>query len=214
MDIKWVDLQERIKLIFSDDKVRMFKDILEKDVNGWNWILNFDDLRTEQALIVHTKMIFKLDSTKEFLRKTDFLYLKDLNCLYKVIKFDSLGDLENSIKLILNDNLFGKNLLAISELLIEPEININKYFYDKVIQNYSIFSFVYTPVKVIIPCQKLEFNFKFNVNNTQDVEMKIKKVGKEKFNIIFTYNSEKWVTEQHELSNLIEVICKFVIDKL
>jgi hypothetical protein len=214
MKISWIDLQERIKLIFSGDKVRLFKDILEKDTNGWNWILNFDDLRTDKALIVHTKMIFKLSPDQKFLRKLDFLYLKDINCLYKVIRFDDLGDLENSIKLILNDNLFGKNLLAISELLIEPEININKYFFDNRIEKYSIFSFDYTPVKVVIPCQKLEFNFKFNVNNTQDVEMKIKKSGKEKFNIIFSYNSEKWITEQHELNNLVDVIGKFVVEKL
>ena len=213
MDIKWVELQSRIKLIFDGDKMRNFNDILEKDINGWNWILNFEDLRTDDALIIHTKLIFKLDKNKEFLRKLDFLYLKDINCLYKIIKFESLGDLERIIKQILSENLFGKNLMAISKFLYEPENNINKYFYDNKIEGYSVFSFEYLPEKTIIPCQDLEFNFKFNVNNTQDIGMKIKKVNKEDFNIIFTYNS-KWVTTQHELNNLSDVVGKFISEKL
>lgn len=214
MKIKWVDLQQTIKMIFEGAKVRTFKDVLEKDGNGWNWILNFEDLRTENALIVHTKMIFKLDESQEFLRVLNFLYLKDINCLYKIVKFTSLGDLEATIKEILNQDMFGKNLMAISEFLIEPEVSINKYFYENKKEGFSIFSFQYTPIKVIVPCQELEFNFVFNVNNTEDVEMKIKKIGKEKFNIIFSYSGDKWETQQEELNNLSEVVGKFVSEKL
>ncbi len=212
--IKWVDLQKRVKMIFDGAKVRVFNDVLEKDANGWNWILNFEDLRTDTALIIHTKLIFKLDDKKEFVRKNDFLYLKDINCIYKIIKFDSLGDLEATIKDILNQSMFGKNLMAISEFLIEPERNINQYFYNNKIEGVSIFMFDYTPVKTIVACQDLELNFKFNINNTQDVKMKIKKVGKEKFKIIFEYSGDSWYIEQEELNNLVEVISKFVKEKL
>ncbi len=212
--IKWVDLQKTIELIFQGAKLRTFKDVLEKDGNGWNWILNFEDLRTDTALIVHTKMIFKLDDSKQYLRKLNFLYLKDINCLYKIVQFSSLGGLETTIKNILNKDMFGKNLMAISDFLIEPEQNINKYFYENKKEGVSIFSFIYTPIKAIVACQNLEFNFKFNINNTQDVEMQIKKVSKEKFKIIFTYSGEKWETEQSELNNLVEVVGKFVTEKI
>lgn len=213
-NIKWVDLQKRIKTIFSDSKTRSFEDILEKDENGWNWILDFEDLRTNNALIIHTKMIFKLDAKQENLRAMNFLYLKDINCIYKIVKFDSLGDLEDAINEIINQDMFGENLMAISEFLIEPEVSINKYFFDNKIEGFSVFSFQYTPVKNIIPCQKLEFNFSFNVNNTQDVKMSIKKIRKEKFNIIFTFENKKWSTTQDELNNLSEVVGKFISEKM
>ena len=214
MKIKWVELQERIKLIFTNAKVKSFKDVLEKDSNGWNWILNFEDLRTETALIVHTKMIFKLDDTQEYLRKLDFLYLKDINCLYKIIKFESLGDLENIIFDIINQDMFGKNLMALSDFLIEPEFNINQYFYKNKIENVSVFTFEYLPKKTIIPCQDLEFNFKFNINNTQDVHLRIKKINKEKYKLIFTYSGKSWFTEQEELTNLNDVVGKFIAEEL
>ncbi len=212
--IKWVDLQSRIKNIFQNAKVRTFKDLLEKDSNGWNWILNFEDLRTDKALIVHTKIIFKLDDKQEYLRKLDFLYLKDINCLYKIVQFKTLDNLEATINNILDKNMFGNNLMSLSSFLIEPEVNINQYLFKNKIEGYSIFSFVYTPVKSIVPCQDLEFNFKFNVNNTQDVEMKITKESKNKFKIIFSYSNEKWETEQDELNNLVDVVGKFISDKL
>ena len=212
--IEWVSLQKMIELIFTGSKVRTFKDVLEKDVNGWNWILDFEDLRTDTALIVHTKMIFKLDSDKKYLRKLDFLYLKDINCLYKIVKFTSLDDLETIIKNILSQNMFGKSLMSISQFLIEPEQSINTFLFKNKKEGVSIFSFEYTPIKSMIACQDLEFNFKFNINNTQDVEMKIKKIKKEEFKIIFSYSDDKWETTQKELSNLVEVVGKFIIDKL
>lgn len=210
IQIKWLDLQERIKMIFSSAKVRTFSDVLEKDINGWNWVLDFEDLRTDNALIVHTKFIFKLDKTQTYLRKCNFLYLKDINCLYSIVKFDGLGGLENTINSILNKDMFGKNLMAISNFLIEPEVSINKYFYDKNIENVSIFSFEYTPIKTMVACQDLEFNFKFNLNNTQDIDMQIKKLGKENFKYVFTYSNKKWITEQKQLDDIISVIGKFV----
>jgi hypothetical protein len=212
--IKWLDLQKMIKLIFETSKMRSFKDVIEKDVNGWNWVLDFEDLRTDTSLIIHTKFIFKLDDKKEFIRKNDFLYLKDINCLYKIVSFESLGDLENTIKKILNDNMFGNNLMRLSEFLIEPEVNINKYFYENDIKGISVFSFMYEPVKEIVPCQDMEFNFKININNTDIIKMRILKKKKGLFEIIFTHNEESWIIKQENLENLTEIVCKFVIDKM
>ena len=169
LKIKWLDLQERIKLIFMDVRVKSYKDILEKDGNGYNWIIDFEDLRTDNELIVHTKFIFKLDSSQVYLRKLEFLYLKDINCLYKILKFDSLGDLENIIKNIINKDMFGKNLLAMSDLLVDTENKINNYLYSKGIDDKSVFLFEYLPTKTILPCQDLEFNFKINLNNDKNI---------------------------------------------
>lgn len=214
MEIKWIDLQNHIKLIFHDDKVKKFKDILEKDKNGYNWILNFYDLRTDRSLIIYTKFIFKLTENKEFVRKNEFLYLKDLNCIYKIIKFDSLGELENIIKEIINQNLFGRNLLKLSEFLLEPEININNYFDKNNIDGYSVFTFEYIPDDNIIPCQNMKFKFKFNVNNNQDVVLIIKKENKDGFKYIFNYSGKKYETEQKDLENIIEVISEFIKKEL
>jgi hypothetical protein len=213
-NIKWVDVQKMIKHIFSTSKMRNFKDVLEKDVKGWNWVLDFEDLRTDTSLIIHTKFIFKLDEKKEFLRKLDFLYLKDINCLYKIVSFDSSGHLENSIKEILNKNLFGENLMSLSQFLIEPDRNMNQYFYEHNIKGVSIFSFIYEPFKEIVPCQDMEFNFKINVNNVYEIKMKILKKKKGVFDIIYSHMGKEWVIQQEKLNNLVEVSCKFIIDKV
>lgn len=209
-NIKWVDLQNRIKILFSNSKVRKYDDILEKDVNGWNWILSFDDLRTDTSLIIHTKFIFKLTDNKEFLRKNDFLYLKDLNCLYKIIRFDDLDEFEKSILKILKDNLFGNNLLELSKLLVEPEITINDYFFKQKMNNFSVFSFEYKPDNDIQPCQDLKLDFSFNINGSTDIIMKIIKEKKGKYNIIFTFGGKSWITELSELKDLVDLIYSFV----
>jgi hypothetical protein len=213
-NIKWVDLQKRIELIFTGTRVKSFKDVLEKDGNGWNWVLNFEDLRTDNELIVHTKLIFKLDSTKNYLRKLEFLYLKDINCLYKIVRFDSLGDLENVINDIINNDMFGENLLAISNLMVDPETKINNYLYENKIGNKSVYLFEYLPMKTIIPCQDLEFNFNININNNIDIKFKLKKIEKNDFDIIFNNGREKYIVEQKTLNNLIKVIGEFIINKV
>jgi len=197
-EILWTELQNKIKDMFSNATMKSFKDVLEKDKNGWNWILSFHNLTTETALIAHTKFIFKLTEDKKELRKKDFLYLKDLNCLYKIVRFDDLESLRDQINEIFTQDIFGKNLLAISQLLVSPEMNINQIFYDKKIEGYSIFNFSYEPKTAIVPCQNFMMEFKFNINNLYDVQLTIRK--EKDFKIIFKYGES---IEEHYEKDLI-----------
>jgi hypothetical protein len=207
-EILWTDLQTKIKDIFENATMIDFKDVLEKDKNGWNWILSFQNLRTDTALIAHTKFIFKLNEEKTELRKNDFLYLKDLNCLYKIVKFDDLESLRDQIHEIFTQDLFGDNLLAISELLVSPEMNINQVFYDRKIEGYSIFNFAYEPKAAIVPCQDFMMEFEFNVNNKYDITLTIRK--EDDFHITFKHGEDIEEHNEEDLKKLTELIVIYV----
>lgn len=200
--ILWTELQKKIKDIFSNAKMKKFKDVLEKDANGWNWILSFHNLETIEAMVVHTKFIFKLTEDKQNIRKNEFLYLKDMDCLYKIVSFKDLEDLRNQISEILSQDLFGENMLAVSQFMISPAMTMNQFFYDKKIQGYSIYDFQYEPKIAIVPCQELKLEFKFNVNNIDDVDMVIEKIKDENFKITFYHNQEENEVFTKSLKNL------------
>ncbi len=206
----WIELQKVIEKIFEQTHLHRFKAILEKDVNGWNWILNFHKLTSPTTLIIHTRFIFKLDENKENLRSNEFLYLYDLNCKYKLIKFKDAENLEERINKILEQDLFGKNLMAISELMIAPEQTINNYFYENDIEGYSIYSFDYSPEYVVIPCQKLSLDFKFNVNNKTDVSLDVRKIKDETFKLTFKFLDKNTIVELEDLTNLIGAIAMYI----
>lgn len=207
-NILWSDLQQKIKQIFENSTMKDFKDVLEKDKNGWNWILSFQNLRTETALIAHTKFIFKLNNDKKELRKNEFLYLKDLNCLYKIVKFDDLESLKDQINEIFMQDIFGENLLSISELLVSPEMNINQKFYDRKIDGYSVFNFSYEPKSPLVACQDFMMEFEFNINNQYDISLTIRK--EDKFHITFKHGDEIEEHKEEDLKNLTELIVTYV----
>lgn len=206
--IKFIELQEMIKSYFLDAKVRNFKDTIEKDVNGYNWVLSFYDLRTPKCLIAHTRFIFKLDENKENIRKNDFLYLKDLNCVYKIIKFEDISNLELIINKILVENMFGNNIVELSKFLTEPETLVNNILYDKKIKDKSLFTCEYLPNSVVIPCQKLEFNFKLNIDGKEEIDMLIKKENKNDFEFIF---DNKYIYKQNSISDIANIVAEFII---
>lgn len=206
--IKWVELQLKIKEVFADTEVRKFKDIVSKDVNGYNWVLSFHDMRNKNSIVIHTKFIFKLSDDKQTLRKNEFLYLKDINCLYEIIRFDNLGELEAVINEILTQNMFGKDIVTLSEFIIEPERLINNIFADEKVIGYTVFDFEYYPSQTIRKCQDTVFEFNFNVNNNQDVKLFIIKEDKYKFK--FEYGGKVYTTITDDLSNIPNTIALFV----
>src|SRR6266403_604173 len=183
----WVELQERIKIIFEDTHLYRFKAVIEKDKNGWNWILNFHKLTNDTTLIIHTRFIFKLDENKENLRSLEFLYLYDLNCKYRLLKFANL-----------------------SELMVSPEQTINNYFFEIKIEGYSVYEFDYHPEFVVIPCQKLSMDFKFNVNNKSDIILDLRKENDEKFKLTFKYLDKPTTVELDDLSSLVKTIGLYI----
>lgn len=208
--IIWIELQNKIKNIFEETHLLHFKAVLEEDKNGWNWILTFDKLTSPTTLIIHTRFIFKLDSEKKNLRSNEFLYLYDLNCKYKLVRFEDLDNLSIKINNILEQDIFGSNLMALSELIISPEQSINNYFYEHKIDGYSIYSFDYNPKYTVIPCQELTLDFKFNINNKQDVSLQIQKIKDEKFILSFKYLDKNTKVELDNLDSLIATIALYV----
>lgn len=208
-DITWVDLQKAIKHIFSESQVRKFKDIVQKDSNGYNWYLSFHDLRTRDSIVIHTKFIFKLTDDKKTLRKNEFLYLNDINCKYKIIKFENLGELEADINEILTQNMFGDDLISLSEFLIEPEREINSYFSSNNIEGYSVFEFEYYPNESIVACQNIVFEFDFNVNNNQDVKLIVNKNNK---TYIYKFKSggKVYTIKKNDLTDINKTIAVFI----
>ena len=206
----WLELQKKIKDTFENAKVIKFKDILEKDKNGWNWILTFHQLTTETSLIVHTKFIFKLKENKEELRLNEFLYLYDLNCKYRLVKFDNIQDLETLIDNILLQDKFGDNIMIISRLLISPAMTLNNYFYEQNEEDLTIYEFNYDPEVIIAPCQEFKMNFTFNVNNNYVVDMNIQKEKNDFFKISFEYLGNKKVIEIDNLISLNKTILAYI----
>jgi hypothetical protein len=206
----WVELQEKIKIIFEDTHMHRFKAVVEKDKNGWNWILNFHKLTNDSTLIIHTRLIFKLDDSQTNLRSLEFLYLYDLNCKYKLVKFANLDDLESKINGIFSENKFGQNILVLSDLMVSPEQSINKYFYENKIEGYSVYEFDYHPEFVVIPCQKLSMDFKFNVNNKNDVTLDLRKENSQKFKLTFKHLDKSEVIELDDLSSLVKTIGLYI----
>lgn len=206
----WVELQEKIKTIFEDTHLHRFKAVIEKDKNGWNWILNFHKLTNDTTLIIHTRFIFKLDENKENLRSLEFLYLYDLNCKYKLLKFANLDELESKINRIFTENKFGENILSLSELMVSPEQTINNYFFENKIEGYSVYEFDYHPEFVVIPCQKLSMDFKFNINNKSDITLDLRKDNDEKFKLTFKYLDKPTTIELDDLSSLVKTIGLYI----
>lgn len=213
-NITWVDLQKGVKEIFADCRMESFKDVLEKDRNGWNWILSFDLLESSTTLLIHTKFIFKLNEDKKKLRlnndKNEFLYLYDLNCKYRVQPFSDLINLKELIKDILMNDRFGENLLAVSAFMVSPAKAINKYFYENKVLGLSVFEVEYEPTSKIVPCKSLSIDFKFNVNNKIDVNLEVLKEGDTKFNLIFEHQDKRNEVEIDELNALSKTVAWYI----
>lgn len=213
-NITWVDLQKGVKETFADCRMGSFKDVLEKDRNGWNWILSFDLLESSTTLLIHAKFIFKLDEDKKQLRlnndKNEFLYLYDLNCKYRVQPFSDLANLKELVKDILMNDRFGENLLAVSAFMVSPSKAINKYFYENKVMGLSVFEVEYEPTSKVVPCKSLSIDFKFNVNNKIDVKLEVVKEGEGKFKLIFEHEEKRNEVEIDELNALSKSVAWYI----
>jgi hypothetical protein len=208
----WTELQERINIIFDTTRIQKMDSVMEKDKNGWNWILTFHRIETETTKILHTKFIFKLDEKKTKLRASHFLYLYDLNCKYHVIRFNDLTEMDTKIRRILlqPNEYFGKNLAILNDFIISPAQAVNNYLYKKEITDLSIFAFDYAPEEIVVPCQKLELRFKFNVDNRHDVMLLIKKTEDAKYTLTFEHQEESEQVILDDLTNLVGAIGEYI----
>jgi len=76
-----------------------------------------------------------------------------MNCQYKMLNFKNAEDLKKKIEFILDNEKFGKNILALSKFMQAPASTINDYYRSKKITNLSMFNVKYDPKVNIVPCE-------------------------------------------------------------
>ena len=99
----------------------------------------------------------------------------------------------------------------INNFLLEPEININKYFNSIKNNNYSVFEFEYLP-DINIMNTNFSMTFKMNINNYQDVYINLTKP--DNYKIKFKFLKKIKVIYLDNLNSLPKVIGEYIINNL
>ena len=212
MDIKISEIENLYKDLFNEEKglVSSVEVVYEDPEEGdfIKLIISLHGLNTEDATIIHTKFIFKVDSGKRHLIEKSFLYLYDINCIYHKIDFDNIIDLEEKIEDIIDSNDFGEDIQILSDFIEAPALFLNYYMKRAKITDYSIFDVEYSPKFKTTPCHKTTFDFKININNNYDIELSIWKIEAEKedemdkYKFQFRFMDEIKTLETDTLNNI------------
>jgi hypothetical protein len=197
---------------FKDAQVKKTAAVWEKmeDDKGWKWVLVIHHLNWGDAIIIHTKFILKTDEDKLNLAKMQFSYLYDLNCKYNFVDFLDLGDLSRKLSEIITENKFGEEVKALSKFLVNPAMQLNEKLYKEDIENYTIFNFDYDPNYSIVPCKVISFDFKFDINNVNFVNLNLKKHGKDDYVYGFRLDDNFEEVSVKDLLNIEGVIISFL----
>ena len=140
---------------FSDE-------IWEKTNDGWKLILSFfGSVYNNELPVIHLKIILWTNNDKTEI-ENKLCYLHDLNCIYNIRTFNDTNELSNTIKIILDENLFGKNLKGLSKYtMFSVAAECTKYLKnDAIIKNWE-----FKPQNKNIPCEDLNFDYIFNIEN-------------------------------------------------
>lgn len=182
MNIKISEIENMFKEVFNEEKglVASVETLYEtpKGEDFLKLVISLHGLNTEDATIIHTKFIFKVDSGKRHLIDNSFIYLYDINCVYHKIEFDNVIDLQEKIEDITQSNDFGEDIQILSDFIEAPAMFLNYYMRRSKITDYSIFDVEYEPKFKTTPCDKVTFDFKININNNYHMEMSIHKIDK------------------------------------
>jgi hypothetical protein len=81
------------------------------------------------------------------------------------------------------------------------------------VKDVSLTGFKYEPKMKIMPCKSLSFHFVLTVNNSDEVELYIRKEDKNDYIYTFTINSETETIEKSDLTTLIQTIGETLKDK-
>ena len=212
MHIKISEIEEAFRNIFDEegDVVNSVDTVYEKvdDESFLKLIISIHGLSTEDVNIVHTKFIFKVDTQKRHLIEDSFLYLYDINCVYHKIEFDSIVDMEDKIKDIIDSADFGTDITILSDFTESPAMFFNYYMKRAKITDYSIFDVEYEPKFKTTPCDKTTFDFKININDNYNMELSIRKIDKkddeerDNYKFQFKFMDEISTEETEDLKNI------------
>jgi hypothetical protein len=191
MNIKISEVENMFKEVFSeeDGKVSTIETVYEtpKDDSFIKLILSLQGLSTENASIIHTKFIFKVDKDRKSLVENSFIYLYDINCVYHKIDFDNIIDLQEKIEDIVSSGDFGEDIQILSDFIESPALFLNYYMKRAKITDYSIFDVEYSPKFKTTPCDETTFDFKININNNYFMNLSIWKIEADDKDDVDTY---------------------------
>lgn len=208
MKITIEEVSNSLKELFYNADILSIDQVYEKIDNSddLKLIIFFNKIFKDDISVMYTKFIFIVDKDKVYLKDNYFSYLYDINCIYYKVKFSDLNDMKNKIKDIYDNEKFGDNSKVLSKFIESPATLINNWFEKNDIQDISIFNIIYDPKIYIIPCKFLSFSFKININNSQEIELIVKKEDSNEFYYNFKIYDNTITVKKSNLSTLVETI--------
>jgi hypothetical protein len=174
------EVEQTFKDIFEEEEglVQSVDTVYElsEDEDFYKLVISIHGLSFQDALIIHTKFIFKADLEKRNIIDKSFIYLYDINCVYHKLDFDSPIDLKDKIEKILETNNFGEDIKILSDFIAAPAMFLNHYMRRAKITEYSIFDVKYDPKFKTVPCDKMTFDFEIDINNNYTIEVSVHKI--------------------------------------
>ncbi len=213
------DIEAAIKEAMKGSEIQFSDSVYEEKDGKLRLIIFFNKLFTSTNVVLYTKLLFEVDQNKEYLVENSsgqnfFKYLYDINCQYNMKIIDDMNDFKTQWKKIIDSNEFGPNLKVLSEFIKQPSFIVNEWFNKNDVKDISMTGFKYEPKMKIMPCKILSFHFVMNVNNSEEVELFIKKEGKNDFMLTFTINGKKIDVEKPDLSALVQTIGETLKDNM
>lgn len=209
MNISIKEIDDAILEIFGDDtKVLTTESVYEKmdDPGKLKLVIDINKLFYKETNLLYTKLIFVVDSEKQYVVNDNFMYLYDINCVYRGIDIEDVADFKKKFTKIFKKQLFGPNIKILSEFMKAPSVMINDWFDKEDIRDLSVYGLKYDPKVKMKPCDSLSFNFVININNEQDIELNILKEGEGLFTYNFNFFDNIVTIEKINLNTLVETI--------
>jgi hypothetical protein len=206
------DVYDTIKEIFDKDDVLSTDSVYDSVDGDLRLIISVSKLYSSNQIVIYTKFLFKVDEQKKYLTSNTFKYLYEINCQFEEVSFDGINDLKNKITELINSDKFGDDVKKLSEFLKKPEHEINQWFYKNDIKDISVTGFKYDPEMKNVPCKELSFKFTMTINDQDDTEMTIQKIGINRFKLTFKMFNKSFSVEKSDL-NLVQIIGQTLRDK-
>jgi len=180
--------EEVIEKVFEDSKVRILDIVYELSDNKKFYklvysihSLNISKTEEFEEILLHTKLIFKVNLSKTKLIDNYFYYLKDINCIYSKVEFQGIEDFNEKLNKLFKEKNFGEDILNLSELLSNAPTTRLNYNLNKLgVDNVFIYSFLYEPKYKTRPCGEVTFDFSINLKSSE-INLSIKKIDQEYF---------------------------------
>ena len=211
MTITIKDLETAIKDVMTGSEIQFSDSVYEEKDGILRLIIFFNKLFTNNDAIIYTKLMFNVDHNKgHILTNKDgqhsFKYLYDINCQYEYKVFDTLQEFKEQWSSIIKKKKFGENIKILSEFIKNPAFTINDWLSENNITEISVTGVKYDPKVKIMPCKSLFFHFVLTVNNSENVELHIKKEKENDFVMTFQIDGENIDVFLTDLKTFVQTI--------